>query len=67
MAAPAVTDYRAVWDVKQNRGNIQIKVQGKSKAMNLKISNAAEYVAVLTLLGGPKTVFAKPPILDTNP
>lgn len=67
MTAPAVTDYRAVWNVEENKGNIQIKVQGVGKAINLKISSGAEYLAVLAMLDGPKTVFSKPPYLDTKP
>jgi len=65
--SPAVTDYRAVWNAEKNRGNIMIKVQGTNKGQDVKVGNAAEFLAILTLLQGPKTVFAKPPFFDTKP
>ena len=67
MAAPAVTDYRAVWNIEKNFGSIAVKIQGKKKGFKLKIENAAEYLALLSLLQGEKTVFFKPPFLDTAP
>ena len=61
MVGRAVTDYQADWDINKNKGNIKIKLQGRNKIINLKISNAAEYLAVLTMLQGPKNVYARSP------
>jgi hypothetical protein len=63
----AVTDYRATWNTATNTGTIAIKTEGSNRGKTIKINGAAEYLAVLILLQGEKTVFAKYPILDTSP
>ena len=68
----AVIDYNAAWGLKGNKGNgvgsIEVTLQ-RGKPINLKdISNHSEFIAVLTLLQGEKTVFAKGGgVLSTKP
>ncbi|MHA1597118.1 MAG: hypothetical protein ACTSV1_00200 [Alphaproteobacteria bacterium] len=65
--APAVTDYRVTWNMVRNAGKIAIKVQGSGKGIDLEVNDPTEFLAVLALLQGEKTVFFKPPFLDTKP
>lgn len=66
-ATRAVVDYDAFWDTVKNGGRISVTIQG-SRPLVLKIDNANEYVAVLTLLQGQKTVFVRSDgVLTTAP
>ena len=56
MAFVAVTDYEAGWNVKGDQSKILIKLQDGA-SFPFTPSNPAEFLAVLSLLQGKKTVF----------
>ena len=64
--AQAVVDYDAEWDAKDNRGSFSLKLSG-GKRTRFQASDGTEFIAILNLLQGEKTVFAKPPLLTTKP
>ncbi len=53
----AVVDYEAAWDVKRNRGSITIRLQTGRPVSIPQIDTHSEFIAILTLLQGEKTVF----------
>ncbi|GAA5504611.1 hypothetical protein [Novipirellula caenicola] len=67
-ASVAVVDYDVSWDTKKNRGGIRVKLQQGKPLVIRNIENVAEYIAILTLLQGEKTVFAtRSGVLTTAP
>lgn len=64
--ALTVTDYRALWDVKNNKGGIAIKIQG-GKTLTIKIDNHSQFVALRDLLENDNVVFARQLFPDTAP
>ena len=66
MLALTVTDYRALWDVKNNKGGIAIKIQG-GKTLTIKIDNHSQFVALRDLLENDNVVFARQLFPDTAP
>ena len=64
--AQAVVDYDAEWDAKENRGSFSLKLSS-GKRTRFQTSDGTEFIAILNLLQGEKTVFAKPPLLTTKP
>ena len=63
--AQAVVDYDADWDAKENRGSFSLKL-ASGKRTRFQASDGTEFIAILTLLQGEKTIFAKPPLLTTK-
>lgn len=66
MWALTVTDYRALWDVKNNKGGIAIKIQG-GKTLTIKIDNHSQFVAIRDILKSDNVVFEKQLFIDTEP
>jgi len=63
-----VIDYDAMWDFNKNYGSISITPR-KGDAMTIKqIGSHTEFIAILTLLQGEKTVFvSQAGVLSTRP
>lgn len=67
-AAVAVVDFDATWDTKKNRGGIRVTSQRGRDLVLGDIDSSAEFIAILTLLQGQKTVFVRPSgVLTTAP
>lgn len=66
MLALAVTNFRALWDVKSNKGGIAIKIQG-GKTLTIMIDNHSQFVAMRNLLESDNIVLARQLFLDTAP
>jgi hypothetical protein len=62
----SVPVYRALWDVKNNKGRIAIKTPG-GKTETIRFDDHAEFVAILNLLNSEKTALERPLFLDTAP
>ncbi len=54
----AVVDYEAAWNIKSNHGAITIRLQSGRPVSISPIDTHSEFIAILTLLQGEKTVFA---------
>ena len=65
MSQPVV-DYEATWNAKENKGTFVLILPGDKKA-EFKADDSSEFIAILSLLQGEKTVFARPPFLSTRP
>lgn len=65
MSRPVV-DYDAAWNAKDNTGTFVLKLSGGKEAQ-FTADDSTEFIAILTMLQGEKTVFAKPPYLTTKP
>jgi hypothetical protein len=61
-----VVDYEATWNAKENKGAFVLVLPGNKKA-KFKADDSSEFLAILSLLQGEKTVFARPPYLSTRP
>ncbi len=61
----SVVDYDASWNAKDNVGTFILKLSG-GKEVEFAADDPAEFIAILTLLQGEKTVFARPPYLTTK-
>ena len=65
MSQPVI-DYEATWDAKDDKGSFVLKLES-GKSAKFTANDGLEFIAILTLLQGEKTVFAKPPYLTTKP
>ena len=66
--AIAVVNYDAGWDVVNNRGDIELTLQTGKPFVMKGIDTHLEFIALLTLLQGEKTVFARAPgYITTKP
>ena len=65
MSRPVV-DYEATWNAKDNVGSFVLELAGGKRA-EFKADDSTEFIAILTMLQGEKTVFARPPLLTTKP
>jgi hypothetical protein len=61
-----VVDYDASWNAKDNVGTFVLKLSGGKEA-KFEADDPMEFIAILSLLQGEKTVFAQPPFLTTKP
>ena len=60
-----VVDYDASWNAKDNVGTFVLKLSGGKEA-KFEADDPMEFIAILSLLQGEKTVFAQPPFLTTK-
>ena len=50
-----ITDHQAAWNVNTNVGEIKVKYQGNNSYTTIPLSNAHEFLAVLSILQGTGT------------
>lgn len=53
----AVLRYHSSWSPNRNVGLIQVELEGQAKPWLIRVDNAAEFSAILLLLGGSRPVF----------
>jgi len=53
-------------ELQENKGAFVLVLPGNKKA-KFKADDSSEFLAILSLLQGEKTVFARPPYLSTRP
>lgn len=48
-----ISDYRVAWNINRNVGEIKVKYANANQFTTVPLSNASEFIAVLTILQGP--------------
>ncbi len=57
MTQAVVTDYRVAWKIEDNVGRITVRLGSSEEYRPVPLSNFNEFMALLTLLQGPKAVY----------
>lgn len=52
-----ISEYQVAWNIDTNVGKIRIKIEGQNQPKNIPLSNAAEFVAILSILQGDGTAY----------
>lgn len=57
MASKLVLDYHAEWKISNDSGKLKLRFQGSNRYVAVPLTSYQEYLALLTLLQGPKGVY----------
>jgi hypothetical protein len=57
MARAVIEDYLVAWNIEKDQGGISVKAAGSSDYRKVPISTYQEFLALLTLLQGPKAIY----------
>ena len=57
MAKKIVVDYRAAWNIAKDTRGISVRLEGSNNFAKIPLSSYEEFMALLVLLQGRKTVY----------